>query len=261
MPPPYKSPGRCIYCGEIPSCLNDLTDEHIIAETLSANLVLPNACCSVCQKIVNKFETTTLRGPLLQGRLMLNLKRNKSKTGPQEIATAIFDGEVRHANLGHEYFPAMLLPILNGPLALLGLPPNFGPITFGTGMIWTDEMLEKSTFRWKAEGIQGLQPSTPDVVALTRTLFKIAHAFAMAEIGWGNFRPLLVDEILGRATFFPNYFVGNSFITRAECEQHLDGLHDLSWRRVTVNGWAYLVLRVQLFSLLAAPFYDVVVGT
>src|ERR1700735_4131232 len=60
----------------------------------------------------------------------------------------------------------------------------------------------------------------------------------------------------GKATFFPNYYVGNSLMTREACEQHLEGLHNLFWRRVVVNKIPYLVLRVQLFSLLAAPAYD-----
>jgi hypothetical protein len=123
-------------------------------------------------------------------------------------------------------------------------------------------MVAKAKARLDAQGISQLQLGTPNVIALARTLCKIAHAFAVAELilGWGKFIPLLNDEILGRYTLFPNYYVGSSFITKEACELHLDGLLDLSWRRVVVNKIPYLVLRVQLFSLLAAPAYDVVVG-
>jgi hypothetical protein len=260
MPPPYKSPGRCIYCGVIPLQLADLTDEHIVPETLSAFLVLPNSSCVACQKIINKFETAALRGPLLQGRLLFNLKRNASGTGPKDLKVTINDGEIRQVRVGHDHVPALVLPLLNGPLALLGLPPNFGPVTYGLGFVWDEVMVAKAKARLDAQGISQLQLGTPNVIALARTLCKIAHAFAVAELGWGKVIPLLTDEILGKSTLFPNYYVGSSFITKEACELHLDGLHDLSWRRVVVNKIPYLVLRVQLFSLLAAPAYDVVVG-
>jgi hypothetical protein len=169
MPPPYKSPGRCIYCREIPRQLADLTDEHIVPETLSAFLVLPNASCDACQKIINKFETAALRGPLLEG-LLFNLKRNASGTSPKDLRVTLNDGEVHQARVGHDHIPALVLPILNGPLALLGLPPDFGPITFGMGMVWDEDMIAKAKTRWDVKGISGLQLDTPNVVALARTL-------------------------------------------------------------------------------------------
>jgi hypothetical protein len=127
-------------------------------------------------------------------------------------------------------------------------------------MAFDDRMHDDAVDRWRAAGIRGLQLGEPNAQALMRTLCKIAHAFAVAELGWGKFRPLLTDEILGGATLGLNYYVGNSFITREICERNLDQLHAMWWRVESFGTKAFFVLTIQLFSLIGMPAYDVVAG-
>src|ERR1700722_5860730 len=72
--PPCKSPGCCTHCGTISVRLDDLADEHIVADGLSGTLILPRASRKCCQKIITRFETIALRESPLPGRLMFNLK-------------------------------------------------------------------------------------------------------------------------------------------------------------------------------------------
>ncbi len=64
MPNHYYSPIReCIYCGvtKLPAGVSRFTDEHVIPLALGGNLVLREASCTACARIINKqIETPVL---------------------------------------------------------------------------------------------------------------------------------------------------------------------------------------------------------
>src|SRR4051794_2543668 len=62
--PTYPPVGRCIYCGEtkLPRGVLRFGNEHIIPLALGGNLVLPEASCRECEKIINReIENPILR--------------------------------------------------------------------------------------------------------------------------------------------------------------------------------------------------------
>ena len=90
-----------------------------------------------------------------------------------------------------------------------------------------------------------------------RMLAKIAHAYAVAEIGADKFTPLLLDQILGtRAPRIGHLFGSERFNKPATKE-----LHELSWDKETLSdGRAFYVVKIRLFACYGAPTHRVVVG-
>ncbi|HZM45685.1 MAG TPA: hypothetical protein VFC14_12690 [Burkholderiales bacterium] len=87
-----------------------------------------------------------------------------------------------------------------------------------------------------------------------RMLAKIAHSFAVAEIGLDNFTPFLQKMIIeGIET--PSYYVGGDF-TVPPAER--DGA--MHWVRLQPDD-NYLVATIRLFAPLGAPLYHIIVGT
>lgn len=64
------------------------------------------------------------------------------------------------------------------------------------------------------------------VVDLARMLAKIAHSYAVAEVGLGSFMPLMGDFILERQEFDENYLVGG-YLELPDREPEV--LHKLDW--------------------------------
>jgi 5-methylcytosine-specific restriction endonuclease McrA len=58
---PAVSIGRCIYCRTTDG---PLTREHVIPKGLGGHLVLHEATCTPCQKLIGKIETAVLRDSL-----------------------------------------------------------------------------------------------------------------------------------------------------------------------------------------------------
>jgi hypothetical protein len=86
---------------------------------------------------------------------------------------------------------------------------------------------------------------------------KIAHAFAVAEVGLDGFTPALQPTILGEQEN-PFQFVG--CLEQAEPPKQ-NWLHDLSLLCWEDKGRRYLVVKMRLLANLGAPEYHVVVGT
>jgi hypothetical protein len=90
-----------------------------------------------------------------------------------------------------------------------------------------------------------------------RMMAKIAHAFAVAEVGLDGFAPVLQPTILSEQED-PFQFVG--------CQEQADlpkqsWLHEMSFLCWEQKGACYLVVKVRLLAHLGAPEYYVVVGT
>ena len=85
---------------------------------------------------------------------------------------------------------------------------------------------------------------------------KIAHAYAIAEVGIDKFIPWLPDFILGKT---PN---GAGFVgTKEEVEPAEPGtLHRLEQRRITMDGRDYAFVKVRLFADMGAPEYWIIAG-
>lgn len=88
-------------------------------------------------------------------------------------------------------------------------------------------------------------------------LAKIGHAYAVAEIGFSHFSPLLGDLILGRDDHLRNH-IGTETKNPGGKTTKLHTLALTSAR--DANGDELIVVNVRLFARLSAPTYHVVVG-
>lgn len=69
----FPSFSKCIYCG----AGGRLTREHIYPAGLGGGLILPDASCEICQRIIHGVETTCMRKTLLPYRQAIGLVREK----------------------------------------------------------------------------------------------------------------------------------------------------------------------------------------
>jgi hypothetical protein len=106
-------------------------------------------------------------------------------------------------------------------------------------------------YRVKNEVSLGMPANADD---LGRTLAKIAHAYAVAELGLGSFKPYLLDIILNRPPMHLGHYVGGMFGHSPKGED----LHDITihpfWGKERVG------VEIQLFSPWSMPTYVVIAG-
>ena len=92
----YPPVGQCIYCGTttLPAGVKRFGDEHVIPLALGGNLILREAACGKCEKIINEDVETPV---LLKEWVYLRIKRNfptrgKSKKRPTHVTLRSRDG-------------------------------------------------------------------------------------------------------------------------------------------------------------------------
>jgi hypothetical protein len=91
--------------------------------------------------------------------------------------------------------------------------------------------------------------------AFCALLAKIAHAYAVAELGMKAFRPALTGFIRGANLRIFEWIGG-----QIEVPPKTNSLHEIGLRMEVANGRHYAVVGLRLFSCLGAPQYDIVVG-
>jgi hypothetical protein len=267
-PLPFKAPlqivsekkrfppvGRCIYCG---TYSNKLELEHVLPFGIAGNaMLLPKASCRTCASITGKVEQACLRHLWWPFRTRIG-----APTGSKRPETFTFrrgksvDG--RLVLLGSSDISADEYPI--NYVALLLQPPGILagrlPTDEFEGQFWTAFSAEEmDAYVGDDEGMV-LGPINPNTFA--RMLAKIAHAYAVGYYGYGTFKPLILDLILGK-TETANYWVGGDIkLPAAHTEQVLHDMHGGYW---SVDGLkTYLVVTIQLFAFLQSPIYHIVVG-
>jgi hypothetical protein len=102
-----------------------------------------------------------------------------------------------------------------------------------------------------------------DLIMFARMLAKIAHSFAVAELGEENFSPLLLDIILDKDCSYIGSLVGrsewSSFRSADVPSLHYIGMY-LSGDGVTVGAWKWVVVEIRLFKTWSNVTYTIVVG-
>jgi hypothetical protein len=84
-----------------------LTDEHIIAEGMGGNIILPEASCFDCQRATTNIEGSILKHSLLTIRHHLNVRMKKKKRTNAFRATFVIDGKDVDVTLPIEDHPTM----------------------------------------------------------------------------------------------------------------------------------------------------------
>jgi len=84
-------------------------------------------------------------------------------------------------------------------------------------------------------------------------LAKIAHAYAVAELGLDSFTPFLSDIILNKSPMYIGHYVGG-----LRHDEKGDDLHHIEISNFGAKR--YVVVEIRLFANRTLPLYVVVVG-
>jgi hypothetical protein len=189
-------------------------------------------------------------------RAQLNFPSKRSLKNRIKKFDMTFDGIRR--KIHQDEYPGMVISFVNAlPGILVDAAPSdqyAGGIAVAT-LPGFGERLNKLRAKFGAREVS-FNPSF-DIIHLGRMLAKIAHAYAVAELGMHNFRPLLLDIILNRPPLYVAHYVGG--IRDVEPPMGND-LHEISIDKSELGGGRYVVVKIQLFADRKLPVYYVVAG-
>jgi hypothetical protein len=99
-------------------------------------------------------------------------------------------------------------------------------------------------------------PLKGDATDHGRVLAKIAHAYAVAELGLSAFKPLLLDIILNKPPLHIGHWVGGLFGDSPRG----DDLHEIVVDQTGFWGPRWVAVEIQLFADREMPKYLVIAG-
>lgn len=262
--PPTKYPAleRCIYCGATAA----LTDEHIVPLGLGGRAVLPKSSCTECAGKISPVERTCLRtmfGPL---RMYYELPTRRPKDRPKTLPLKVKltpDADWSFVEVDREIFPFLILfPFLDIPDELADVTPE-GDRSAKVRTFWTRgasfrdgliEHLEKLAAELCVSAI--MPEATVSAPEFFRLLAKVAHAFAVAELGPDAFEPCLIPLVRDGVISNGMKYVGGM---RQE-EPPSVRLHELALIPWSGHLQDIVTVKVRLLAALGTPTYFVVVG-
>ena len=259
----YAPVGRCIYCGATEWSAQrprKLGDEHIIPEGLGGGLVLPEASCKACETITSAVELEWLRGAYYTARVQKGLAKKKKRPPRFLPLQVIRDGKATWESIPLEKYPALIVTLLfDAPEILSDCAPVEKTLSGGAaaGNLATFGQFLRP---YLDQGAVTFVPprSGATSVHLGRMLAKIAHSYAVAELGINGFTPLLLDIIMGADTrYLPHYIGGTRDLPPVS-----DKVYEINLTTVASGkGVPYFVVKIRLLSDVSGmPEYWVVVG-
>ena len=179
----YHPAGTCIYCGTkeyAPNSTRELGEEHVIAGSLGAALVLPNASCRMHEKITSQIETKLIQQLFDPTRKHHGIRKRDRKP----ILKANFrvhrtvDGQNISLPMPIKDHPTvMFLPQLAPPGIITGRPKWMHGIV-GACLV----NINAETQSLKNMRISSFATPFVDSILFAQMPAKIGHGFASAEI-------------------------------------------------------------------------------
>src|SRR5216684_6936002 len=114
MPIHYYSPvGKCIYCGEtkLPPGILRFGDEHIIPFSMGGTLILREASCKRCEKLINReLETpvTSQEWGDLRAKRKFPTRNKLNRKKRTHVAIRAIDGSLMRVPLADHSTPVLL---------------------------------------------------------------------------------------------------------------------------------------------------------
>jgi hypothetical protein len=258
--------GRCIYCGTTDG---PLTDEHVLPRGLRGQLILYEASCSTCQRLINTFETAVLHKTWGLARTKLDFPTYNKR------------GRPRSARVDLQHWDTVVtrdIPIADAPAFIV--LPRWHPPGYFTGLdIPVGYMPAKATpdgrpdtcvipadagavDRLKdsslATGLRMVLPVT--IYSLARLLAKIAYGYIVYTYGMGQLAEVFVlPGILGQREDLARWVGGSEpSVLDSAVPYSPPRLHQVAH---AVDGDLVQVF-IRLFARMdpQAPEYGVVVG-
>jgi hypothetical protein len=255
---------RCIYCNAgtyEPDTTRRLADEHIIPEGLGGHLLLPESSCRSCEAITSGFEGACLRRLFGAMRVFLNMPSKRPKDRPTTIPVIV---NATHAQDGvwadapaHMYPVAVALVQFQAPVLLGGPIGNRSYDAVKLHLLLSPLDLDRRVKEIERYlNVQNVQVGWHLSFEILRLIAKIAHSYLTAEIGHGNFAPLLLPSIRSYDHDEITRFVGQM---DANEDRTVSG-HVLSHEEVGIDSRQYHLVRVRLFGAYGLPEFVAVTG-
>jgi hypothetical protein len=261
----YDSFGECIYCGAKGA---RLTEEHIIPEAIGGQLIIDAASCDACCGETHAFEghACDYYRPLRRQLNFPSRRRGKNdrERKKEEKFTLQLDNS-RKIKVKSDEFPALLMNMTFPlPTILFTETPNDAPLTFG---IYSIELMPdfgerlneiKAKYQASSVSIVGIDKSSrADHGDLGRMLAKIAHSYAVAELGGPHsFRPFLTHIIRGQKPYYLTHFIGSDVVPAGEAAD----LHEIEIDQSGLGKERLIVVRLRLFATMKSQNHFIVVG-
>jgi len=255
----YSPVGYCIYC----SAHSKLTKEHIIPHGLAGDsLILPQSSCKTCAAKTRDWETACLRHLWWPFRTRIGAPHSKKQKPESFIVRQMrvtgFDGK----NItSYDKVAELKVDPMDFPFVFMSykfLPPGVlvGRDIESEGSTEVVAQINQEEFKKYAPNDKdGFRIAPMNLEAYCRMLAKIAHAYAVAELGYESFRPALRRFIRGKP-FKPWHWIGSEHPTPPSTAS----LHDIRWLIEAADHKNYVVVELRLFSFMNSPRYRIVVG-
>jgi hypothetical protein len=259
----YAPVGSCIYCGasnwsqEKP---RKLGDEHIVPEGLGGELVLPESSCKSCETETSRVELEWLRSSFAAARAQKALEKKK-KRAPRHLPLRVRSkGQSVLKTIPIEEYPAQIVTLLfDQPEILLDVQPVEKELSGGIA-IGILPSFGRHLKRYLDQGAVTFPPIRNSATSqhLGRMLAKIAHSYAVAELGVNGFQPFLQPIILGTDVRHLAHYVGGT----REIPPAIEDVYKIELKPVESKGGGhYLMAIIRLLSdIQGMPEYRVVVG-
>ena len=258
----YDPIGECIYC----SSRDLLTNEHIIPFAAGGRWELPASSCKECAAITGAIEGEVLRtiiGPL---RMLYDMPSRRKKERPKHLPLKVkypTSTDWETAYVDRSICPFLVsLPIYPLPDAITG-EVSEGERGAASGSFWIRGAAfwrnKDAHLQWLCEalGAVSVMPTaTVNTEPFCLMLAKIAHSFAVAELGLHGFRPFLTEMIRNRDTSNRAHVIGGGQGNEAASAK----LHDLEIDSTIDANPGLVVVRVRVLGVLETPTYHVVAG-
>lgn len=255
-PKVYSPVGCCIYCGKAEG---PLQDEHIVAYGLGGNLVLQKSSCQDCADITSRIEDFCLSRIFGRVRAHLNVRTRRKKKRERKLnqPTPL---EIMMPGGGKNWIS---IPFADHPpvMCMYHFPRPYKPLRIADPptiqhKAWIKGFDRNSIEEPEKFGGIGYKAGESSPMLLAQMLAKIAHSYAVAEMGLNTFTPLLQDFILGKRLRLNEFVGGNMNETPP-----LPIRNALNIRRVIeVDGREYIAVDIRLFADQGAPEYYVLAG-
>jgi hypothetical protein len=250
----YSAVGRCIYCT---SDSDRLGDEHIVPYALNGTQVLPLASCPECAKITSYLDGFISREVFWHVRTSAGMRTRRTLPTKFPLTLIFADGHKEEIMApAHAHPASLLLPKFASPTMLSGEQPDgnfrFTTVRFQRTSVALDELV-KARGAVDSEIALSIKPRQ-----FSRVLAKIAHSYAVAQLGLDGFRPLLLDLIHKRNVEKAPELIGCETQTPPAAS---GVVHELS----LLPNRCYVAVRIRLFAStsvdgVAMPVYLVVAG-
>lgn len=207
----YDPVWKCIYCGHVHTETEPRGDEHIIPFSLGGPLMLPRASCASCSKKTGAFEQACARDMFGAYRLAGNLPTRHLDQRPRTLEIHTHSGpdtkrEEHWLSLAEYPIISAVVPELEVAGILRGAPSTeiFQVNPKIINLVRDTEARKKL----ETEGKQFEVSRTLKITDFAKLLAKIAHSYAVVELGLEAFHSFLPPLILGEALNLPDFVGG-----------------------------------------------------